>query len=51
MEKTPTYNVHACARKNKKTGEIYCRYLYPREIFTPLENKRGHILDDPHRED
>ena len=45
----PTLGTHACARKSKK-GEIYCRYLMPREIREFLNSdRRGKIIEDPHR--
>ena len=48
----------ACARKGKRCGhtqsEVYCRYLFPRELF-PLDEadmqKLGEIYDDPYRPD
>ena len=51
MDKPPNTNIHPCARIDKKTGEIYCRYLYPRKIYDPDEDHPGQILDDPHRPD
>ena len=49
----PQEGVHACARTGKRSGhtktEVYCRYLFPRELF-PLDeedmNKLGEIYED-----
>ena len=47
----PTLGVHPCARKSSK-GEIYCRYLMPRELRDFLNaDRRGKIVEDPHRPD
>ena len=51
MRSKPNTNVHPCARVDKKTGEVYCRSLYPRDIYTPTPEKPGKIVDDPHRPD
>ena len=39
----PTLGTHACARKSKK-GEIYCRYLMPRELRDFINSERRGCL-------
>ena len=47
----PKMLVHPCARRDRK-NEIYCRYLFPRELLQFLPGEaRGKILEDPHRPD
>ena len=60
----PHLNVHSCAREGKRTGatksEVYCRYLFPRNIRSfqfstdgavAPEVKKGVIETDPYRPD
>ena len=48
----PVFGTHSCARKNGSTGAVFCRYLFPRDIWTPdAPDQRGKVLSDPHRPD
>ena len=52
--RAPTYGVHPCARKAKTSDRkeyVYCRYLFPRDLYFPKEGKHGEVRDDPHRPD
>ena len=43
---------HPCARQDKKTNKVYCRYLFPRDLHASFPNgARGSIKDDPYRPD
>ena len=47
----PTLSVHACAREQTGSKEVYCRYCFPKDLFAPTEDKKGIITEDPHRKD
>ena len=50
----PIFGKHPCARKTPKrkgcAEEVYCRYLFPREIFLATDARPGCVKADPHRE-
>ena len=47
----PTFGVHPCARQSKtgSTVQVYCRYLFPRNIFIPVDDLEGYVKEDPFR--
>ncbi len=49
----PRLGEHPCAREDKKKKQVYCRYLFPRELrqFADPDGARGSIEEDPHRSD
>ena len=54
-EGPPVLKKHPCARKSKKTEDrpsvVYCRYLFPRELWQKMLGKLGTIRMDPYRND
>ena len=51
----PVLGKDPCARKCKRSREnqerVFCRYLFPREIFNPEDGTLGHVKEDPFRPD
>ena len=47
----PVLGSHPCARKDARTGQPFCRYLFPRALWQPTAQQIGHIQKDPHRPD
>ena len=48
----PKFGVHACYRHDTRKNEVYCRYLFPRELRQFLSaDRRGVIVPDPYRPD
>lgn len=45
----PTLGVHAFAREDSGSKDVYCRYLFPKDFFVPTDDKKGIITEDPHR--
>ena len=44
----PLLGVHACARESKLAKTAFCRYLFPREMWSRHDNRAGRIEQDPH---
>ena len=55
QHRQPILGKDPCARKSKRTQNnpvrVFCRYLFPRELFNPEEGILGHVLEDPYRPD
>jgi hypothetical protein len=49
--KPPKLGAHPCAREDKRKNEVYCRYLFPRELRQFPDDTKGCVVDDPHRPD
>ena len=49
----PVAGVHHCARFKSQTKKdarnCYCRYLFPRKVFTATDDVPGKVQTDPHR--
>ena len=47
----PTFGIHPCARESKAKGQctVYCRYLFPRNIFIASDDRKGKVEEDPYR--
>ena len=49
--KPPKMGAHPCAREDTRKKEVYCRYLFPRQLRQFPDEMKGCVTDDPHRAD